>query len=117
MNSKVSMKKRYLIILSGQGDTIINVVNEETWNYVGSPQPKFVDGYATETLPKGVKAIPGDDTTSGPTDTINVTSGSYINDRALLVKGERTFYTMTEYTTWVKKSKVKIADEYHGLIY
>ena len=119
------MKKRYLIILSGQGDTIIKVVNQETWEYIFSPAPKFVLYGAKETLPAGVAAdddFDDDDDdeptpTPNPNPTISVTSGSYENDRALLVKGEQSFYSLSDYTKWVKKSKAKIADEYHGLIY
>ncbi|GAG12923.1 unnamed protein product, partial [marine sediment metagenome] len=35
------MNKMYLIHLAGQGDTNLNLVNEEQWNYLQSPIPDF----------------------------------------------------------------------------
>lgn len=107
-----SKQKGYLIHLSSNGDTIIKVINQITWNYIHTPRPKFVRHSATEKLPIGAEAD-----TEEPTATIVVTSGSCENDRALQVKGIARFTSPNAYTKWVKENNFQILDEYTGCIY
>ena len=113
--------KLYLISLSGQGDHQLTLVDEETWNWIGSAWPfkRGSTGGADPSIPANVKArldpIDGD---------VYITSGSWENDRAIraptaLFNGQPTpmFFSVKEMNRFVRDNDIEIVEEYDGCIY
>ena len=128
------MKDMYLVSCEGQGDTQCIIVDKEAWDYLHSDAPTFVDNSATEIPPLGVRqAILMESQnsiykSSGDPKTIEgvviwVTSGSYINDRALamrssIINGNTVdFIDMQDAKQFVIDNNINIVDEYEGYIY
>lgn len=102
------MEKRYLLVLSGQGDTSITVVDQEGWDYLKLPEPEW----------KGETSV--DEKCPGVDEPVQVTIGSWDNDRAIhLWASDRypTFDTLKQAMKNIKANNAELADEYHGCIY
>lgn len=100
--------KHYLIHLAGGGDTTIHIVNEATWDWINLPyQGNNNKNRYTETVPSGVMCNHKE---------LEITSGSYDNDRALAISGQ-TFWTMKDAYDYIKNNNITIEDEYEGYIY
>ena len=121
----------YLIHLEGGGDTFLKVVDKETFDWVtsddlGQPEGTSKDeGIITvhmwedQLIPASqiakIKEEEGDDY-----DPIQITSGSYDNDRALAARpadGYDTYYTVREVMQAIKANNGELIDEYSGYIY
>ena len=107
------MTKMFLISLSGQGDTDLKLVTQEVWDWVLTPFNGKGSGY-TETVPKAVQEEMMKH--NGEVYEVNVTIGSYENDRALQAPGV-SFRTHKELIEYVKKNSVEIVEEFDGYIY
>lgn len=98
----------YLINLEGGGDTDITVVNKEVFDWIGSDFSCDAGEYSRD------ETIPGTDVV------VNVTCGSYDNDRALAASAhftEQGFGTIKAALAYIKEQRGELADEYHGCIY
>lgn len=103
------MKKMYLIILQGGGDTDIKLVPFAAKAWIESAYPVDME----ETIPPEVREGFEDDYEE---DTVIVTPGSGDNDRALAVQGYG-LYSTTDAHKYARKNGIEIVDEYHGYIY
>ncbi len=115
LNSKTSKPiKAYSVMLSGQGDTFIYLVDEEVWDWILDPLnkkvPQSVIDYQIEES--------GD-----PNWTPNITAGTTDNDAALQcapikINGEDAFFFgLKEFNKFVRENKIDIIEEYEGYIY
>lgn len=99
--------KKYLICLSGGGDTDRFVVGEATWNWINQDPPDFDQTHSfDEVISDEVRAE-----AAKPDEvpaTVRVTSGSYDNDRALHASC---------WSKSVKSGKGTFEDVYDGVIY
>jgi len=116
------MKFLYLISLEGQGDETKTLVDQETWDWIHSPRPTFVNHSAREmeTLPASVReALEEDEHFDG----VFVTSGTCENDRAIAAPGVKlggvraSFGSTMRLLAFVRANDIDIVDEYHGCIY
>ena len=128
----------YMLVLTGQGDTDVKLVNKETWDWVmnadlgQSPDDRGESEWNDISVPANVKKAIWDGLSNSEKAwyghnldnfEVNVTAGSYNNDRALLapplkidgVSGR--FSSLTEAFNWVKKHDLNIVGECHGCIY
>jgi hypothetical protein len=103
------MKKMYLIILQGGGDTEIKLVNYAAKAWIESPYP----ARGKETIPKKVREDFEDEYEE---TTIHVTSGSGDNDRAMAVQGYYFDSTKSAHQ-YAKENSMTIENEYHGYLY
>jgi hypothetical protein len=114
----------YLIVLEGQGDVSVALVDYETWEWINSPKPESAKGerawdefkmapeYVQNTLMKY-----GD-------DKLIITIGSFQNDRALAASTDgAVWFQYGEYDDiqaakeWASVNGYDIEDEFHGYIY
>jgi len=115
------MTKKYLIVLQGQGDTDIILANAEAKEWVESP-PQGGSSSWDEMIPTAVQAghEPDEDTNEDGewviVDSVNMTIGSFGNDRAMCCPGDR-FDSLKEVMSFCKKNKIEIIGEFHGFIY
>jgi hypothetical protein len=106
--------KKFLIVLSGGGDTVAKLCSPETEGWLHM-NPKFEGGHsAEEKIPADVQA--GADPNHALEETVRVTSGSWENDRALAAPG-LSFETLSGALEWVIKNEAELTGEYHGCIY
>jgi len=126
------MQERYLIELRGGGDTYIHLVEKEVFDWVTSseqPGRKAGDSSWFETEEHVPKVI-WDSIMKCPEandwfpDGLDVTIGSYNNDRALHLGstfGEDdlfpSFNTTAEMMEWVNKNNIRVVDSFAGYIY
>jgi hypothetical protein len=117
------MPKYYLIWLQGQGDTHAKVVDEESWNWI--TEPKLNIPTPQSIIDRYVKAEGDREEIEG----FKATSGSWKNDRALIVPG--IYYKnhhldsfsdatecMEDVSRWKKLLKIKgWEDSFEGYIY
>lgn len=102
----------YLLILIGQGDKDIGLVNEETWNWIFSDFDSGESGYHEDVPESILKAYPN----TKSAKKIYVTSGTYDNDRAL--QGPKlTFSSVKEAMAFIKKNNCNLVEEFEGCIY
>lgn len=107
----IEENRKYLILLESGGDIDIKLVNKETWDYIHSSRPDFGnESCIDEQLPEGVESYEEDP------KIINVTCGSWENDRAIYVKGQE-FGSLKDYTKYIQNNNIEIIDEYIGCIY
>ena len=116
--------KVYLIVLTGQGDTFIKVVDEETFEWIVSDdlgQPKGEEdasSWEDQLVPASqIEKIKEEE---GEYDPLRITIGSYDNDRALAAKpcGDYdTYYSIKEAMKAIKSHGDELEDEYQGYIY
>lgn len=107
--------KRYLVILSGGGDTSIALIDQQGWDWIHSdPQPY---GSWKEAVPG---SNPEDfDENDGTNGVVSVTCGSYDNDRAMafgltMCGGWDSVRDVMEHCI---NEGLEIVDEYHGYLY
>jgi len=113
----------YLIVLTGQGDTYVKPVDKETFDWVtsadeGRPKGQENDsGWDDQLVPESqkqkLKALTG-------SAVVQVTSGSFDNDRALAARaaGQYDIYcTLTDAFKAIKQHGDEVVDEYQGYIY
>ena len=121
----------YMIHLSGQGDNIITLLeDEDVWNWLDdfnmAPPEKLVSAYI-EACKEDLE-VEGIDLRQEALNCLKGTSGSWSNDRALNlgsgcsqsvgdILGYKTFYSVKETMDYVKKNDVDIIGEYEGYIY
>lgn len=102
----------YLLVMSGQGDTYVKLVDKETWEWIGDPFKPCPDA-----------VLKGYQERNETDDKPNITTGSAVNDAALqvapaMVDGEETmFYGVKECMDFCKEHDIDIVDEWEGYIY
>lgn len=126
----------YLLVLTGQGDTEIKVVDKETWGWIFGPSGRpetgksgwddpFVPAYQREKILADRRENEGpsdEDDEEGDRDVIRITSGSWQNDRALLAySSERykaeTYYSIESAMRAITNLGDAIVEEFDGYIY
>lgn len=121
--------KAYCINLNGMGDTEIKLVSEEVFKWITSPSGRPSDNtsiWIDKTTPQEVIDYHNKD--GGvhrfiETDGIEITSGSWSNDRALqasplTINGEEAmFFSLQSILEFCKKYDIEIIDTYEGSIY
>ena len=122
-------KPAYLLILTGQGDTEIKVVDEETYNWIvstelgKSEQDKGKLYWNDISCPPEVRKAIIETEEEGEGFSISIGINSYSNDRALFapcikVNGnEMRFSTVVDVYNWAVRNGYTIIDEYQGYIY
>lgn len=118
------MKRGYLIILTGQGDTDIRLANAEAKEWIESAPPAGHDGAWEEEIPAAVcegQEIDSPDTDGEGNVTYDprkpqITIGSYDNDRALACPGIP-FDSVRAAMRYATEHDIEIVGEYHGCIY
>ena len=105
--------KKYMIVLTGQGDTYVTLANPEAEEWIHSPYPPMLNGSAYEEMPAAVLAGHEDEVENTQ---VMVTRGSGDNDRAMAVPGP-TFYSVTDAMKYIRKNKIEITGEYNGHVY
>jgi hypothetical protein len=105
--------KKFMIVLTGQGDTHVTLANPEAEEWIDSPYPPMEDGAAYEEIPAAVLAGYEDEVDETQ---VMVTRGSGDNDRAMAAPGD-TFHSITDAMKYIRKNKIEITGEYHGCIY
>lgn len=119
MSELIQKMKVYLIILTGQGDTEIKVVDQETWDWIkssnpGKPKNTKKNSWFDQLVPKSQLDKIG--------EVPYITIGSFENDRALWSRnadGYQEYYydTVIEAMKDIKKNGHEFEDEYSGEIY
>ena len=114
----------YLLVLVGQSDTIVKLVDQETWDWI-HVDPGFTDGVTYETLdvtPEMEKRI----LAYFKVDTLedfSVTIGSWENDKALFAPPviiddvEMEFGNMAAAFNTLKDKGIDILGSYQGHVY
>ena len=107
-----------MLVLTGQGDTYIKIVNKKTWDWIFSPPPVMKKHIGIDTgIPQNQIEARKKDKLS---EVFTVTSGSYENDRAMGAysdDGFDTYYKIKDALKALEKKNIKIKDEWHGHIY
>jgi hypothetical protein len=112
------MTKMGLLVLRGQGDQYVKLVDEATIEWIARDDTPGREGRETywvdSAVPPAVKGDLGDD------EEVGVTSGSYQNDRAMHASNVASFPdfdSVKEAKAHAKANDIEIVDEYHGCIY
>lgn len=117
--------KVYILILTGQGDTYVRVIDKEAWEWIFSPSPSFPAGKYEAfdpTTPQSVlDALKKEYKDSNAPD-VRVSSGSCDNDRALLcysnIPGYKGNYNSVKSALKaIEKRGDTVKDTYEGYIY
>lgn len=99
--------KTCMIVLEGQGDIDVRLVDKATFDWITSPKPATADlacwSSWKETIP-------------GTSERVNCTSGSFNNDRALQCGGQGFGNTASAIAS-LKKRGLSVTDIYSGCIY
>lgn len=114
----------YLIILSGQGDTSIKIIDEEIWTWLMSDREVDDHGHDIN-VPQAVidrmweedQGPYGGEFDSKDDVKIYLSKNSHINDRALAIAGIYGSYNPKKAINWCVDNKVKIKNYYEGYIY
>lgn len=115
--------KIYLVLLIGQGDIQITVLDEEAWNWLWSPMGTEMP----ETVKKKLRSYrekeygPGE-FSEDEIEVIYETSGSYVNDRALslpsTVDGYKNAYcSLADFVKKIQETGDEVEDTWEGCIY
>jgi hypothetical protein len=110
----------YVLHLSGQGDTYIKLVDQETWDWIfnpWNPPDPAASSYDDSTVPPAVLKRMKD---MGDEFVLpNITRGSYENDRALQVAGVfgETFFDLADAMHYIKKHDLNVLASWEGCIY
>ena len=112
--------KQYLVVLSGGGDTFIKLVNEAVWEWINgdySPDGDYASSY-TEKVPEAVleEARKYDMLEHFEDNELDITSGSYDNDRAMAAPGVE-FESLKAAMQYAKQHSLDIEDTYEGYFY
>lgn len=109
-------KKCYLILLAGQGDTDIKIVNKDTWDWImgdGEVPPHQVEAFIKSCHENESEVI----TEEAAREYLN-SSGSCDNDKALKCKADfEEFTSMKSAMQYIYKHDLEVVDEYEGYIY
>ena len=118
------MTKLYMLTLSGQGDTHVKLIDEESWNWIDSAEKlKFEKGKFSGYLPFPPAIRARLDTPDDYPNGAYITSGSAYNDAALQcpaveINGEEAdFFQLKDAMTFIRKHDVEIVDSFEGCIY
>ncbi|MBK9497458.1 MAG: hypothetical protein IPO08_23630 [Xanthomonadales bacterium] len=107
----------YLIVLTGQGDTYIKVVERSVFQWLHKiPKNKTDSSWLDEDVPERIQDTLA---VTGRTG-IRLTSGSWENDRALhaiSVPPYTTYYTLLSAYKAIDRHRGRIVREYHGQVY
>ena len=114
--TKATSKEMYLVMLEGQGDLDMKLVGKATFDWINSERPDMPDYSADEEVPAAVLAENPEMVERGKT-TIQVTSGSCENDRAMNVVATLTFDSVVEAMKYIAKNKINLVDEFTACIY
>jgi len=120
------MAKVHMLILMGGGDIYVHLINDEVWEWLNSPLPKFPEGkYSVEDI--GVPdAVANHPDREGP---VTVSTGSPYNDRAMacpfnMFEGELnidhfeiTMKSMGEITQAITECGYEVGETYEGAAY
>lgn len=118
----------YLIVLQGQGDEYVAVVDQETWDWINSdiPQSAHDDDASAwsewELMPVRTRNALIANTRKGDEADPLITIGSYENDRAMAVctaSGAALYDApdVADAKKWVKDNGYMIVETYRGCIY
>lgn len=110
----------YLISLHGQGDTDIRLVEKDVWDWVVSPADFKGKSFLNEVPPQSVLDkinLQNKKWGQKQQKNVQITVGSFNNDRALLAPAYKNFYSVREMTLFVGEQNIKIVDEFEGCIY
>lgn len=113
----------YLIVLEGQGDLNIKVVDQITWDWIvsddlGTSESEDCGSWVDTTIPECQRQLiqaAGDDPNN-----IEITIGSYNNDRAIFAQstnGYTTYSSVKSLFDAVITRGDTVIDEYQGCIY
>ena len=116
--------KVYVLILQGGGDTEIKAVDQETWDWIHGPSGQPKDnrtGWEDPFVPKSQEVLQRKDE-NWP---VNLTSGSYTNDRALYAYSipayesviDNSHKAITKLNAFALKRGDEIAETWEGYIY
>lgn len=113
--------KAYSVILVGQGDTNIKIIDKETFDWIHTDSQAGrvgnESGWIDKACPSSIKNRLEDK------DYPYITIGSMHNDRALAAPAikheneELSYYDMTEFMNGVKKHNIQIVESFEGYIY
>lgn len=129
MPTKRALQHAYMVILIGQGDTHVKVVDKEIWDWFHSPRPAFKPGeYCFDELqiaPEKVRAAVIKEAGDAPDEAeIGVTSGSWENDRMVICPSDACLFEEYGDTSsiqtaikWAKTNGYKIVEREEGCIY
>lgn len=120
--------KVWMIVLKGQGDTDVKIVDEATFKWVtsedmGKPEGTTSNGWLDTLVPESQKKLMRAATTYGkPTDEVELTSGSWWNDRMLAACGlpgyeGENMWSLRDALRIVKRRGDEIEDTVEGEIY
>lgn len=126
MSELVQKLKMYLIILTGQGDTEIKIVDQETWDWITSADNGRNPNLPENTLSWDDLLVPQSqlkkilDNSEGYHP--HLTKGSWENDRAMWAcnadgYSEGYYDSVKDAMKAIKKNGHKFEDEYYGCIY
>lgn len=109
--------KLYMLVMSGQGDTYVTLVDKETWDWIGHPKSTIPPAVFAAYLEK--RREDGEEGNDLPV----ITSGSSVNDAALAVAGYKIgkqraeFINVSSATKFIAKHNIEIVAEWNGYIY
>lgn len=116
---KKVMKKCYLILLAGQGDTDIKIVNKDTWDWImgdGEVPPHQVEAYIKSCRKHGSQVVLTEEAARQYLEFAN--SGSCDNDKALVCEPDFSGFTsMKSAMQYIYKHDLEVVDEFEGCIY
>lgn len=116
---KPVQRKMYLIQLQDRKDTYLSLVESDVFAWIHGPYspPAGQSGASAyeDEVPQSIRVAYLE---NNGKETCRVTRGSYDNDRAMTAEsfGE-TFDSVVALTRYIKRHNIRIADEYHGLMY
>jgi hypothetical protein len=111
-----AMRKMYLLVLTGGGDTYVRLVTEDVWTWIHQSFDMEQREYHEE-VPASVRAEAKRLGSSSFKDGKQyVTRGSYQNDRALAAPGLE-FDDVAQVTKYAAPNKVSIEGTFNGCVY
>jgi hypothetical protein len=115
---------KYVITLSGQGDTYVFFVDEEVWNWIHDrslPMPQSVrDGIIKECRTDSICGYGPEVTDDEIIEDHQDTDGSWENDRALrahIAFNDAIHDSVGAAMNWASENGVKVKESYEGYIY
>ena len=107
------MREIFIIVLTGQGDTDIKVVNQETWEWIIKDTEFPLGENSIYEIPPGME------------ETAFITIGSSYNDKALAVQtnvpgyedNDDEYFDLADIFRMVSEQGDKVVDQFHGYIY
>jgi hypothetical protein len=111
----MAQHKLYALVLTGQGDTEIKLVDKDMWDWIDSAQPKApVPDNILVQLRKhheDEKFVP------------HISRSTAVNDAALMAApveidgAEAMFFSIRDFNKFVRKYDIEIVEEFEGCIY